>query len=297
VVFVFSGMGAQWWGMGAELHRDEPVFRAAYDEVRALLPPTGRGAFGTPMRDPADAQPAAFALQVALTALLRARGVEPRAVVGHSFGEIAAAWAAGALSLEQAAHIVSVRCRFEQRLAGRGAMLAVSGLRHGAFRGVTVAAVNGAEHVTLSGAPAHIDALAGSLAARGIAARALPVSVAYHSPQLDPLRAGMLSAWGTIDAGEPALPFVSTVGGEGAFDADHWWRTVREPTRFDRALEQLAGHDTFVEIGPHPVLGPLILDAVPGARVVAPIRRGKPVAATLARALSRLPAVLESAAG
>ena len=103
------------------------------------------------MRDPRDAQPAGFALQVALTALLRDRGVTPAAVVGHSFGEIAAAWAAGVLSLEQAAHIVSVRSRIEQRLAGRGAMLAVSGLRHAAFRGVTVAAVNGAESLTLSG--------------------------------------------------------------------------------------------------------------------------------------------------
>src|SRR3954467_6884883 len=124
MVFVYSGMGAQWWGMGAELHRDEPVFRAAYDRCRALLPRVGSGAFGTPMRDPADAQPAGFALQVALTELLRSRGAGPSAVVGHSFGEIAAAWAAGALSLEQAAHIVSVRCRVEQRLAGRGAMLA-----------------------------------------------------------------------------------------------------------------------------------------------------------------------------
>src|SRR5690348_13822164 len=117
-------MGAQWWGMGAELHRDEPVFRAAYDAARALVGPVGTGTFGTPMRDPRDAQPAGFAFQVALTELLRERGVVATAIVGHSFGEIAAAWAAGVLTLEQAAHIVRVRSRAEQRLAGRGAMLA-----------------------------------------------------------------------------------------------------------------------------------------------------------------------------
>src|SRR4051794_7710724 len=164
-------MGVQWWGMGAELYRDEPVFRAAYDAVRPLLPRVGSGEFGTPMPDPGDAQPAGFALQVALTELLRSRGVEPRAVVGHSFGEIAAAWAAGALSLEQAAHIVTVRSRLEQRLAGRGAMLAVSGLRSAAFRGVTVAAVNGPVSVTVAGTPPAIRALARQLEARGVVAR------------------------------------------------------------------------------------------------------------------------------
>ncbi len=294
MVFVFSGMGVQWWGMGAELYRDEPVFRAAFDGVRELLPRVGGGAYGTPMRDPRDAQPAGFALQVALTTLLRERGVTPAAVVGHSFGEIAAAWAAGVLSLEQAAHIVSVRSRIEQRLAGRGAMLAVSGLRHAAVRGVTVAAVNGAESVTLSGTPAAIRALAASLDARGITARELQVSVAHHSPQLDPLRDDFLAGLGAIVPALPELTLYSTVDPGAVPDAAYWWRNLREPTRFSQALARVAedGHDTFVEIGPHAALSALILEAIPGSTAVAPIRRGKPVAATLTRALNRLPAAV-----
>jgi len=297
VVFVFSGMGAHWWGMGAELHRDEPVFRDAYDDVRALLPRVGGGPFGTPMRDPRDAQPAGFALQVALTELLRSRGVTPRAVVGHSFGELAAAWAAGALSLEQAAHIVSVRCRIEQQLAGRGAMLAVSGLRGAAFRGVGVAAVNGPASLTLTGAPPDIAAVSAQLGARGVTARPLAVSVAHHSAQLDPLRDEFLAGLGPIVPALPELPeltLYSTVDPGAVPDAEYWWRNVREPTRFGDALARLAedGHDTFVEIGPHPTLSPLILEAIPGSTAVAPVRRGKPVAATLDRALHRLPAVV-----
>jgi acyl transferase domain-containing protein len=290
-------MGAQWWGMGAELYRDEPVFRAAFDHARTLLPRVGHGAFGTPMRDPADAQPAGFALQVALTALLRSRGVRPGAVVGHSFGEVAAAWAAGALTLEQAAHVVSVRSRAEQRLAGRGAMLAASLSAAEAERllpAVTVAAINGPSAVTLAGDPAAIAAAVDELALREVGCRVLPVSVAYHSAQLDALRDELFSGWGRLAPRAPRVALYSTVTAErvarATHDAGYWWRNVREPTGFQPPLERIAadGFTSFVEIGPHPALSPLIVAG--GAHAVAPMRRGRPQADTLARALDRLAA-------
>jgi acyl transferase domain-containing protein len=220
--------------------------------------------------------------------------VRPRAVVGHSFGEIAAAWAAGALTLEQAAHVVTVRSRAEQRLAGRGTLLAASLSAEEAERllpGVTVAAINGPSAVTLAGTPQAISAAADELTLREVSCRALPVSVAYHSPQLDRFRDAMLAAWGTLRTRRPRVALYSTVTGErveaAIHDAAYWWRNVREPTRFEPALDAIAA-TSFLEIGPHPTLSPLIVNR--GATAVAPMRRGRPQADTLARALDRLAA-------
>src|SRR5690348_3957956 len=172
-------MGAQWWGMGGELYACEPVFRAAVDRCAELHPAVLPGFFGdgSPMRDPADAQPAGLALQVGLTELWRSRGVAPAAVVGHSFGEVAAAWAAGALTLEQAFEIATHRSRLEQTLVGRGGMVAVSSIERELPPGVELAAVNGPSSFTLTGA---VDAIDG---------KRLPVSVPYHSRHAEPLRA------------------------------------------------------------------------------------------------------------
>jgi acyl transferase domain-containing protein len=263
--FVYSGMGAQWWGMGGELYAAEPVFRAAVDRCAALHPAVLPGFMGDgkPMLDPADAQPAGLALQVGLTVLWRSRGVAPAAVAGHSFGEVAAAWAAGALTLEQAFELAGHRSRLEQTLVGSGGMVAVSSA--GALpAGVEIAAVNGPGSITLTG---DVD---------GIDGKRLQVSVPYHSARAEHLRGAFEAAVGHIRAVAPRVPFFSTVAGAHVTDAGYWWRNLREPTRFDLVLRHLR---TFVEIGPHPVLATL----VPGA--IASMRRKRPQLDTFEAAL------------
>ena len=235
------------------------------------------------MPDPADSQPAGLALQVALTELWRSRGVVPGAVVGHSFGEVAGAWAAGALTLEQAFELASHRSRLEQTLCGRGGMVAVACGEHdlALAPGVSVAAVNGPRSVTLTG---DIEAIAAVDGTR------LNVSIAYHSAQAEALRDTFAAAAGHIRARAPRLPLYSTVAGAHVTDADYWWRNLREPTRFDVALSRLArdGYSAFVELGPHPALAALVLDAVPGAVVTASMRRRRPQAPFFAAAEAKL---------
>jgi acyl transferase domain-containing protein len=278
--FVYSGMGAQWWGMGGELYGAEPVFRAAVDRCAALDPAVLRGfsGDGTPIVDPADAQPAGLALQVALTELWRSRGVEPAAVVGHSFGELAAAWAAGALTLAQTFEIAGHRSRLEQTLVGRGGMVAVDSIERELPEGVELAAVNGPGSFTLTG---DVDAIEG---------KRLPVSVPYHSRHAEPLGEAFERAVGHIRARATPIPFFSTVAGARVTDRGYWWRNLREPTRFDAALRRMTHLRAFVEIGPHPVLSTL----VPGA--VASMRRKRPQVelfnAAVLRATGREPVAL-----
>jgi acyl transferase domain-containing protein len=252
--FVYSGMGAQWWGMGGELYAAEPVFRAAVDRCAELDPAVLRGfcGDGTPIRDPADAQPAGLALQVGLTELWRSRGVAPVAVIGHSFGELAAAWAAGALTLEQAFEIAGHRAQLEQTLVGRGGMVAVASLERHLPPGVEIAAVNGPTSYTLTG---DVDAIEG---------RRLHVSVPYHSRHAEPLSAAFERAVGRIRARTPRIPFFSTVAGARVTDRGYWWRNLREPTRFDAALRRIT--HPFVEIGPHPVLSALVPGTIASMR-------------------------------
>jgi acyl transferase domain-containing protein len=268
--FVYSGMGAQWWGMGGELYAAEPVFRAAVERCAALDPAVLRGfsGDGSPMLDPADAQPAGLALQVGLTELWRSRGVAPAAVVGHSFGELAAAWAAGALTLEQAFEIAHHRSRLEQTLVGSGGMVAVDTLA--LPDGVELAAVNGPRSFTLTG---DVEAIDGTR---------LQVSVPYHSRHADRLREAFEAATAHVRARSPRIPFFSTVAGARVTDRGYWWRNLREPTRFDAALRRMAHLRTVVEIGPHPVLSAL----VPGA--VASMRRKRPQAALFDAAVDKV---------
>ena len=190
------------------------------------------------MLDPADAQPAGLALQIGLTELWRARGVSPAAVVGHSFGEVAAAWAAGALTLEQAFEIATHRSRLEQTLVGRGGMVAVTSPE--LSPGVELAAVNGPHSFTLTG---DVEAIEGTR---------LRVSIPYHSAHADQLRERFDAAVGHIRARAPRFPFFSTVAGARVTDPGYWWRNLREPTRFDAALRRMRHLRTFVEARPAP---------------------------------------------
>ncbi|ARQ72621.1 type I polyketide synthase [Streptomyces marincola] len=280
-VFVFSGNGSQWPGMGARLLAREETFAAAVDEVdRELSRHLGwsvadtlaAGPGGAPdLADAAVAQPLLFAYQAGLTALLREHGLVPDAVLGHSVGEIAAAWAAGALDLPAAALVLTARGRTQNATAGSGRM-AVVGLPERearkaltAFGGrVEIAGVNSPRDVTLAGPADDLAALGRRLAARDVFFRMLDLDYPYHSRAMDPIEEPLRAALAGLRPRRPGLPFASGVTGslvgDAALDAGHWWRNVREPVLFADATEALLaeGCDVLVEIGPHPVLAPYL---------------------------------------
>ena len=277
VAFVYTGMGPQWWGMGRELAQREPVFRDALLECDALfrrltgwsvLEALGTDEASSRVRETQVAQPANLMIQVALTRLLASWGIRPDAVVGHSIGEVGAAWASGALTLAEAIAVSHHRSRLQQRAAG-GSMLAAGvgeeqALRLldelGLSRRVAIAAINSPDSVTFSGDRASLSRLAEVLAAQGRFHRMLEVEVAYHSHHMDPLEDELLEALAGLAPAAPSLPLYSTVTGtrmEGDLvDAAYWWRNVRQAVRFEQAVRSLAadGYTIFVEVGPHPVL-------------------------------------------
>ncbi|MEV6938825.1 SDR family NAD(P)-dependent oxidoreductase, partial [Streptomyces sp. NPDC051132] len=272
-VFVFPGQGAQWAGMGGELYGSEPVFREAIDACDAALAPYADWSLvevltgGAPLERVDVVQPALFAVMIALAELWRAHGVEPDAVVGHSQGEIAAAYVAGALSLEDAAKVVALRSKALVALAGHGGMVSVA-LSADAAAGylgpwgdrITVAVVNSASTVVVSGEPGALDELLAACAGDGIRARAIPVDYAAHSAQVEAVREQLLTDLAGITPRPATIPFYSTVTAEpvdtSALDAGYWYRNLREPVRFDLATGRLTadGHEVFVEVSPHPVL-------------------------------------------
>ncbi|MFJ3706195.1 MULTISPECIES: non-ribosomal peptide synthetase/type I polyketide synthase [unclassified Streptomyces] len=284
LAWVFTGMGPQWWGMGRRLLETEPVFRdavAACDRAMrefadwSLIEEMTADESLSRMSQTWLAQPANFAVQVALAALWRSHGVRPDAVVGHSTGEIAAFHAAGVYSLRDAARIVVHRSRLQQTLAGTGTMLAVSLSEDEAERRVrpysdrvSVAAVNSPTAITLAGDEEALTLLAEELRAEQQFAKFLTVEVPYHSVGMERIKAELLDALAPLDPRPAQLPLYLT-GVEGTargeeLDAAYWWRNVRDRVRFRSAVDRIAadGHHVFLEIGPHPVLGHAIRECL-----------------------------------
>ncbi|MES9941410.1 MAG: type I polyketide synthase [Candidatus Thiodiazotropha sp. 6PLUC2] len=283
-VFVFSGMGPQWWAMGHELFESEPVFRETAKAVDNIFQSLAGWSILSEMQaeesesrieETQIAQPANFLLQVALNDLLRSWGVEPSVIVGHSVGEVSAAYVSGALSLEDAVRVSYHRSRLQQSAAGQGKMLAVGlsadeaiALIEDKSDLISIAAVNGATAVTLSGDSDALASVAESLTEKQIFNRFLRVEVAYHSPQMEPLKADMIEALKDIKPQTPTTPLYSTVTGalvEGPdLDANYWCDNIRKPVLFAKAIGEIlsAGSEAFLEVGPHPVLGGSIKEAV-----------------------------------
>ncbi|GAA1306600.1 type I polyketide synthase [Saccharothrix xinjiangensis] len=275
-VFVFPGYGSQWPGMAVELLDAEPVFREEFLACERAFTqwvdwsPTDvlRQAPGAPDLDGVDVtQVVLFAVTLSLAALWRSYGVEPSAVIGHSQGEIVAACVAGAVSREDAAHVVAVRAALQESLGGAGAMVSVrSGVaellpriaRYGDR--ISVAAVNGPAAVVLSGEREALDRVRAELAADGIGVRDLPTDVAGHSAHIDQIRDDLLDVLTTLSARPSPVPFFSTVTGTrldtADLDVDHWYRNVRDTVRFADGARAVLDHGyrLLLEISPHPVL-------------------------------------------
>jgi len=251
------------------------------------------------------AQPAIFALQVALAAVWRSWGITPDAVVGHSVGEIAAAHLAGALTLDDAVRVVYHRSRLMQQATGLGQMAQVELPLAEAERAIAdygdqlaIAAVNGPRTTVLSGAAAALGAVLAALRAQGVSSRLLPVNYAFHSAQMTPFQQELEEALQGLAPQPAAIRIYSTVSGAEAsgaeFDAAYWGRNVREPVRFAAAIGALAQdqYSIFLEISPHPVLSGAVADCLAAGghegSAVASLRRGRDERASLLTALGEL---------
>ncbi len=302
VAFLFPGQGAQRPGAGRELYRGEPAFRRPIDRCAEVLGPLAEGAglvellfpeSGDPgaagrLTRTAAAQPALFALELALAALWREWGIEPQAMLGHSVGEYAAACLAGVFTLEDGLALVAERGRLMDA-APEGAMLAVplpaaevEPRLDGGRGGLAVAAVNAPRLTAVSGPAAEIERLAAALAADGVATRRLRTSRAFHGPAMEPAAAAFAERVARVPLAPPRIPFVSSLTGAWitaaeATDPGYWARHLRRPVRFADGVALLAGEPSrlFLEVGPGRTLtalvrrnlggdGPVAIPSLPG---------------------------------
>lgn len=276
-VFVFSGNGSQFAGMGRAALAQNDAFGECFTRIDQLfVPVSGWSLVDMLLAENLDeqlgktsiAQPLLFALQVSLVEALRKCGIKPAAVMGHSVGEVAAAWSAGILSLEQAVELIYIRSHHQEKVRGQGNMLVVKQSAelveavlddHG-FDTIAISAINTDRSLTLSGDSEELNAFLSVARRNRWACKKLDILYPFHSPVIDPIRDGLIADLQELTPQTADIPFYSSVTGE-TFDgeamlADYWWRNVRQPVQFAKASRAALedGHSLFLEIGPRPIL-------------------------------------------
>ena len=313
VVFMFTGQGAQYAGMGRQLYEQEPVFRAAMDECDRLVSPLlphglletifAQGADAARLDDTAFTQPALFAIEYSLAMLWRAWGVVPTAVLGHSVGEYVAACLAGVFSLEDGLRLIAERGRLMGRLPREGGMAAVFAdeatvrAAIGADAGVlSIAAVNGPQNTVLSGRRDALQAALARLTAQGVESQPLVVSHAFHSPLMEPMLDEFRAVVASVRLSPPNIELASnltgTLAGDEVCTPDYWCRHIRDAVRFHDGIAALhkAGYRVFLEVGPAPTLMNMAQRASGGSDSswIGSLRKGRGDTRCLLESLGRL---------
>jgi phthiocerol/phenolphthiocerol synthesis type-I polyketide synthase B len=267
-VFVYSGQGAQWAGMGRQLLADEPVFAAAVAELEPVfVEHVGFSlqqvlAEGKPVSGDVLVQPVVLGLQLALTRLWASYGITPDAVIGHSMGEVSAAIVAGALTVAEGLRLIAIRSQLMSRLAGQGAvaLLELDAEATEAliadYPQVSLAVYASPRQTVIAGPPADVEALIETVTARDRFARRVNMEVASHNALMDPILPELRSALADLVPKTPTIPFISTVvdgPGPVILDADYWVANVRQAVRFSQAVTAAGqDHGIFVELSAHP---------------------------------------------
>ncbi|GAA1980822.1 phthiocerol type I polyketide synthase PpsA [Nocardiopsis rhodophaea] len=307
-VWVFSGHGSQWPGMGRDLLAAEQAFAEVIDDIDPVFTEEvgfspreviGSGELGGPDR----IQPMIFAIQVGLAAVLRSRGLRPAAVIGHSVGEIAAAVTARVLHLRDGARLVCRRSALLSRVAGAGAMAMVSlpfdeVAERLADRSDLTAAISASPRSTvIAGTPEAVEEVGQAWAAEGVRVRKIASDVAFHSSQMDPLCPELAAAVSDLGPAEPVVPVYSTALEDprtgAARDGAYWAANLRNPVRFASAVAAAVedGHRSFIELSPHPVVAHSIEETIAETKAVAhfvtgTLRRDRPEIAELLGAVA-----------
>ena len=308
-VFVYPGQGGQWPGMAEALLDSSPVFAARIADCAHALDPfidwsleevLRRGPDAPPLERVDVIQPALWAVMVSLTEVWRAHGVEPAAVLGHSQGEIAAAYVAGILTLEDAARVVALRARAVRVLSGTGAMASVAlpeeQVREHLGDGMYVAAVNSPAATVVAGNPEGVRTLVERYQEQGVHARLIPAGYASHTPHVAQLRERILTDLASVRPRKGEVPFYSSLLGaplgDIPADAEYWYRSLREPVAFHDAARALAdrGETAFLEVSPHPIMSVPLRDTLDAAGtsgiVLATLRRDDGGPEAVVRALA-----------